>query len=44
MPGDWEILSESHNHKKTSSSEAEWLITVPPKGLTELLYRTKVRF
>jgi hypothetical protein len=44
MPGDWEILSESHNHKKTSSSEAEWLITVPPKGLTELFYRTKVRF
>ena len=44
MPGDWEILTESHNHKKISSSEAEWLITVPSKGSAELLYRAKVRF
>jgi len=44
MPGDWQILSESHSHKKISSSEAEWLITVPAKGSTELLYRAKVKF
>jgi len=44
MPGDWEILSESQNHRKISSSEAEWLLTVPAKGSAELLYRAKVKF
>jgi hypothetical protein len=44
MPGDWEILSENQPHKKIRSSEAEWLITVPAKGSTELVYRAKVRF
>jgi len=44
MPGDWEILSENHSHKKISSSEAEWHITVPAKGSAELLYRVKVKF
>ncbi len=44
MPGDWEILSESHSHKKISSSEAEWLVKVPAKGSAELLYRVKVKF
>ena len=44
MPGDWEVLSENLSHKKISSSEAEWLITVPAKGSAELLYRARVRF
>jgi hypothetical protein len=44
MPGDWEILSENLTHKKISSSEAEWLVTAPSKGLSELFYTVKVRF
>jgi hypothetical protein len=44
MPGDWQIISENHTHKKISSSDAEWHITVPAKGSSELLYRVKVRF
>lgn len=44
MPGDWQILSENHPHKKISSSEAEWFITIPAKGSAELLYRANVRF
>jgi len=44
MPGDWEILSENLAHKKLSSSEAEWLVTVPAKGSAELLYGVKVKF
>jgi len=44
MPGDWQIISENHTHKKISSSEAEWHISVPAKGSSELLYRVKVRF
>ena len=44
MPGDWEILSESHAHQKISASEAEWNILIPAKGSTELLYRVKVKY
>jgi hypothetical protein len=44
VPGDWEILSENHAHKKISASEAEWLVTVPAKGSAELLYRVMVKF
>ncbi|MBW2506904.1 MAG: DUF4139 domain-containing protein [Deltaproteobacteria bacterium] len=44
MPGDWQIISENHTHKRISSSAAEWHITVPAKGSSELLYRVKVRF
>ena len=44
MPGDWDILSESLPHKKISSSETEWLVRVPAKGSSELLYRIKVKF
>lgn len=44
MPGDWQIISESQPHKKISASEAEWLVSVPAKGASELTYRTKVRF
>ncbi len=44
MPGDWEILSENLGHKKISSSEAEWHVTVPAKGTTELTYSAKVKF
>lgn len=44
MPGDWEILSENHPHKKLSSSEAEWLVMVPAKSSAELEYRVKIKF
>ncbi len=44
MPGDWEILSANQSHTKISSSEAEWLISVPAKKSAELLYRVKVKF
>ena len=44
LPGDWEILSENHTHKKISASEAEWLVRVPAKESAELLYRAKVKF
>jgi len=44
VPGDWEILSENLTHSKISSSESEWLVTLPAKGSAELLYRVKVKF
>ena len=44
IPGDWEILNESSEHKKESSSVASWQISVPAKGETELTYKVRVKF
>ena len=44
IPGDWEILSESHKHKKESSSVASWRIKVPAKGETVLTYKARIKF
>ncbi len=44
MPGDWEIVQESHPHEKRSAREALWRIGVPAGGETVLEYRAQVRF
>ncbi len=44
IPGDWEILSESHKHKKESSSVASWRIQVPAKGESVLTYKARIKF
>ena len=44
IPGDWEILTESHNHHKESSSAASWRVPVPAKGETTLVYRVRVKY
>ena len=44
IPGDWEILTESHSHRKESSSAASWRISVPAKGEATLVYRVRVKF
>ncbi len=44
MPGDWQVLSESHPHVKGSSNTAVWKISVPPEGSTTLVYRSLVRY
>ncbi len=44
MPGDWEVLSESHPHVKESAREAAWLVEVPAKGQSTLSYRMRVRY
>jgi hypothetical protein len=43
MPGDWEILSESHSHQKETAGTAIWQIQVPAEGSATLTYRTRVR-
>ena len=43
IPGDWEILEESHSHIKESSSAASWRIPVPAKGEAKLIYRVRVK-
>ena len=44
LPGDWEMLSESHKHSKESSRVAQWMIPVPADGKTILDYKIRVRW
>ncbi len=43
VPGDWEMLAESHPHQKPTSNTAVWQIQVPAKGKTVLDYRVRVK-
>ena len=44
VPGDWQILSDSHKHSKASADTALWKIAVPAKGETTLTYRVEVKY
>jgi hypothetical protein len=44
MPGDWQILSESHPHTKDASNTSVWKISVPAEGSSTLVYRSLVRY
>lgn len=44
MPGDWQILQESHPSMKATSSTAVWYISLPAKGKTVLNWRVRVRY
>lgn len=44
MPGDWEVLSESHPHAKEASGTAVWQVPVPAEGNAVLTYRVRVRY
>jgi hypothetical protein len=44
MPGDWQMLSESHPHAKAAANTAVWNISVPAEGKTVLTYRVQVKY
>jgi hypothetical protein len=44
MSGDWQVISESHPHTKSSSNAARWNVTVPANGKAILTYRVVVRY
>ena len=44
IPGDWKILSSSHEYKKTEAFTAEFNIPVPKDKETKLTYRVRMRF
>ena len=44
VPGDWQVLSESHPHKKAAAGTALWSISVPANGQTTLQYRVLVQY
>ncbi len=43
LPGDWQILSESHRHQRKTAQQARWSLEVPAGGTAELRYRAQVR-
>ena len=43
IPGDWQMLTESHPHKKATSNTAVWTVTVPAEGTATLNYKVRVR-
>lgn len=44
IPGDWEILAESHKHAKRAANTAVWEVAVPAGGEVELTYRARTRW
>ncbi|MDO4775998.1 MAG: DUF4139 domain-containing protein [Cardiobacteriaceae bacterium] len=44
IPGNWEILEESHQHEKPSAHLAQWQIPVSAEGKATLSYKIRVSF
>jgi hypothetical protein len=44
MPGDWEVLQNSHPFTKEASGTARFKVTVPAEGNATLTYRVRVRW
>lgn len=44
VPGDWQMLEQSHAHTKAAAGTARWRISVPAEGSTVLRYRVLVRY
>ncbi len=44
IPGDWEMLAESDDHRKVAAGTAEWRIKVPAEGSKKLTYTVRVKY
>jgi hypothetical protein len=44
VPGEWQMLQESHPHKKASANSAVWEVPVPAEGKTVLTWRVRVKY
>ncbi len=44
IPGDWEMLSQSHPHTKAASGTAKFQVPVPAEGSATLTYRVRVKW
>ncbi len=44
VPGDWQMLEQSHKHAKVAAGTAEWKVEIPAEGTTTLKYRVLVRY
>ncbi len=44
IPGDWQMLSSSHDYKKGDAHSAEFNIPVKKDGEAKLTYRVRMRY
>jgi len=44
IPGDWQMMSSSHDYKKGDAHTAEFNIPVKKDGETKLIYRVRMRY
>jgi len=44
MPGDWELLQQSHPHSKEAAGAAKFKVPVPAEGSATLSYRVRVKW
>jgi hypothetical protein len=44
IPGEWQMLKETHPHSEVSSSMAEWQITIPAESKQTLSYQVEVKY
>ncbi len=44
LPGDWELIQQSHPHTKEAAGTAKFKVTVPAEGSATLTYRVRVRW
>jgi hypothetical protein len=44
MPGDWQIVAESHPHKQETAHAAVWSVPVPAEGKALLTWRARVKY
>jgi len=44
IPGEWQMVQESHPHKKDSASSVIWQVPVPAEGKAVLTWRVRVKY
>jgi hypothetical protein len=44
VPGDWQVLTSSHQYEKIQAHTLKYQIPVPKDGATKLAYRVRIRF
>jgi hypothetical protein len=44
IPGDWEMIKETHRHEKAAAHSAQWKIDVPAEAEAKLEYTVRVRY
>jgi len=44
IPGNWNMIEDTHNHRKVAAGTAEWRIKLSPESTQRLNYRVLVRY
>jgi hypothetical protein len=44
VPGDWQVMSSSHQYEKIEAHTLKYQIPVPKDGATKVAYRVRIRF